>query len=474
MFKKVVLLIILFLLICAGLAFVWFHHITSKTFVERKSTPEVQFTSVEQRLQANAPVDILLLGYGGGNHDGPYLTDSMMLVHMDPKTKKVFLISIPRDIWVKLPISAIGQYSKINAAYAIGLDDNGYPNKPSEFKGSDGGGRLAETMVAQITGVPVEYFVGMDFSGFTKTIDTLGGVDVNVETTFDDYAYPVEDLKDTSCGHPQADINAFIATVSAEPQIWAYFPCRYKHVHFDAGITHMDGETALTYVRSRHSAQDGTDFGRAKRQRNVLLAVKQKILSVGFISKMLPFMNSLGDDVRTDLTLSDLTALAGHTMNFESYKIQTLALTDQNYLIDTVSSDGQDILSPKVGTDNWSDVHAWLAAVFAGKPEPVSALVQVENGTSTSGLALSVANKIDNSGLTILPVKNASTKNAMHTSVTVYGNNLNPSDMSVLQKLFNPSIISIKQATSSAYNVLVVVGDDYIKASPTPSLSQKP
>ena len=231
----------------------------------------------------------------------------------------------------------------------------------------------------------------------------------------------------------------------------------------------MDGETALTYARSRHSTQDGSDFGRATRQRNLLIAVKQKVLSVGFITKILPFMNSLGDEFHTDLTVNDLTTLIQHATTFEGYEIHTEALTDQNYLIDTVSSGGQDILSPKVGTDNWNDVHTWLTDVFGGKPEPESAVVQVENGTNVSGLAQSVSNKLDMIGLSVLPVRNAVTKSAPHTSVTVLTNNLNPSDLSLLQKQFTPSLVSVKEATVSGYNVLVVVGDDYVKTSPTPS-----
>ena len=470
MLKKIVLFTLILFLVIGSMIFLWFHRFTSKTFLFRSVQPQVQFTSVSERLQANVPIDILLLGYGGAGHDGPYLTDSMMDVHIDPSTKKIFLISIPRDIWVKLPTNSTGgQYSKINAAYAIGLDDTNYPNKPSEYKGDDGGGRMAEKAVSGVIGQSIDYFVGMDFSGFKRTIDALGGVDVKVETTFDDLAYPLDNVPDPSCGHSPDDIKAFTATVSAEPQLWAYFPCRYTHVHFDKGVTHMDGETALTYARSRHSTQDGSDFGRATRQRNLLIAVKQKVLSVGFITKILPFMNSLGDEFHTDLTVNDLTTLIQHATTFEGYEIHTEALTDQNYLIDTVSSGGQDILSPKVGTDNWNDVHTWLTDVFGGKPEPESAVVQVENGTNVSGLAQSVSNKLDMIGLSVLPVRNAVTKSAPHTSVTVLTNNLNPSDLSLLQKQFTPSLVSVKEATVSGYNVLVVVGDDYVKTSPTPS-----
>ncbi|MDE2025820.1 MAG: LCP family protein, partial [Patescibacteria group bacterium] len=285
---------------------------------------------MQQSLDNKTAINIALLGYGGGNHDGAYLTDSIMVVHIDPKTQKVFLISIPRDIWVKIPTNGTdGNYWKINASYELGLDDADYPNKQTQFKGTDGGGHLAEYMVSQITGLPINYFVGMDFSGFKHTIDTLGGVDITVETAFTDSQYPIDGKETDLCGHdpseiPQLDQQA----ASTSPEL--VYPCRYENLHFNAGKQHMDGETALSYVRSRHSLQDGTDFGRAKRQRNLLVAVKQKIFSAGFIPQIIPFISSLGDDFRTDLALDDVKTFLANANVLNTYQVQTLALTDQN------------------------------------------------------------------------------------------------------------------------------------------------
>ena len=140
--------------------------------------------------------NILIMGYGGGNHDGAYLTDSMILAHLDFATQKVSLISIPRDLWVKIPFNGDeNQYGKINSAYAIGIDDKNYSNKLQQYQGPAGGGVLAKTIVSQITGLPIDKFVAIDFNGFTKSIDALGGVDVNVEKTFTDTQYPIEGKK---------------------------------------------------------------------------------------------------------------------------------------------------------------------------------------------------------------------------------------------------------------------------------------
>jgi len=463
----------LLVIILIGTLFaLWYHSVHSKVFVTKPAVSIKPPDTIPQHLADKTPFDVLLLGYGGAAHDGPYLTDTMMDVHIDPKTQKIFLLSIPRDLWVTIPTQGnTGSQWKINAAYSFGLDDVDYPNKQAQFKGSDGGGRLAEYMTSQVSGFSIDNFVGMDFSGFVKTIDTLGGVDINVETAFDDFGYPDEAKATDNCGHSDNDIKTFTATASAEPDIWAYFSCRYQKVHFDAGMTYMDGARALIYVRSRHSAQDGTDFGRAQRQRNLLIAVEHKIFSIGFIAQAIPFMNSLKDDVRTDLDTSDIQVLLQNASVLSKYKIISLALTDKNYLTDTFSSNGQAILIPKDGQDTYTNIHLWINDVLAGIPEPASAIVLVENGTKVSGLAQTVANRLAREQIQTVPVQNKDKIVSPITTVVSYTNNLNPSDIAILKKELNVSTISYETATSSAYNVRVIVGDDYNKIQTATSSS---
>lgn len=462
--KPIVISCLVILIIFGALFALWYRETHSKIFLTRTQTSTPPPDTIPQHLADKTPFDILLLGYGGGTHDGPYLTDSMMDVHVDPKSQKIFLLSVPRDLWVSIPTQGNATTSsKINAAYAIGLDDTEYPNKQAQFMGSDGGGRLAEYMVSKVTGVPIDYFVGMDFSGFVKTIDTLGGVDINVQPAFDDPSYPIEtaSASASTCGHSDSDIKAFTATVSAEPDIWAYFPCRYENVQFSAGMQHMDGDRALIYVRSRHSATDGTDFGRAQRQRNLLVAVEKKVFSIGFVQQVIPFMNSLNDDVRTDLAPSDIQALVQSAPAMSKYQVVSLALTDQNYLIDSIASDGEDILIPKSGQDNYSVIQKWLNDVYAGIPEPVPAIVQVENGTSTPGVALTVTNKLASDHIQTLPPTNTKGVLAATTAIVAYTKNVDPTDLATLEKDLNTKTITYASATTSAYNIRVVVGENY-------------
>lgn len=373
--KASLIALAVFLFIAGTGLFLVFKSVSNRVFV-KLIDPSGQSTNISptsnpyaNAIQADftkkTSFNILLLGYGGGQHDGTYLTDSMIVAHIDPVLSKITLISLPRDIWVKFPSD--GQYYKINSAYASGID-----------RGAAVAGKTAREVASVVIGEPIDYFVSLDFAGFVKTIDTLGGVDINVDVAFDDYQYPIDGKEDELCGHTSDELPALLSSQSATLNPELVFPCRYEHLHFDKGLVHMDGATALKYVRSRHSVQDGSDFGRSRRQKNLILAVKQKVLSVGFISKAIPFFTSLGNDVRTDLSLDETKELMAHSSILSSFTVNSLALTDENYLNDSYSSDGQFILVPKAGQDNWTEVQNYI---FTSLLPPTPTLTPVPQST---------------------------------------------------------------------------------------------
>lgn len=469
--KKLLSFILLFLILLGSVGYLWYHRVTGKIFVKSDTQKKANLpTSLKGYFDTKTPFSIAVAGYGGGNHDGAYLTDTIIVVHVDPKTQKVFLISIPRDIWIKIPTDGQnGKYWKLNAAYTLGLDNIQFPNKLAEFNSTDGGGRLLEYSLGQVTGENIPYFVGLDFSGFTHSIDTLGGVDINVNPAFTDPEYPLDGKEADLCGHTPEEIpilDVQVATTAAE----LVYPCRYEKLHFDAGLQHMDGTTALKYVRSRHSLEDGSDFGRAQRQRKLLLAVKQKIFSVGFASRVIPFMSSLGDDVRTDMTAEDVQTIIQHATELNGYSIETLALTDQNYLIDTVSSDNQSILASIDGMDTWDSVHTWLTNTFTGAPVPVIPIVRVLNGTKAPGLAQYATNGLDALHVQTRPPGSVADHATPKTTITVYDPTISPKTLAALKQLFNVASIGMgNTATPSGYNIEIVLGADY-----QPSISTTP
>ncbi|NTU73097.1 hypothetical protein HGB07_02890 [Candidatus Roizmanbacteria bacterium] len=324
--------------------------------------------------------NILIAGYGGAGHDGAYLTDTMIAANIDLKTKKVHMLSLPRDTWVDIPTKSGADYhEKINAVYQMELFPKDYPDV--QTLDANVTGDVFSSKVEEVTGLKMDNYVFVDFTGFKKAIDILGGIDVNVEKTFDDYEYPIDGKEKDLCGkddqfhqvekylgpisadlvaerdtlfkdHP--DLQTFFDNITKDPAV--AFPCRYEHLHFDKGLTHMTGETALKYARSRHSLQDGTDFGRAARQQRVIEAVKDKVVSVGFLPKIIPLMDELSQHIKVDISPSVIQKFIGEAKNAGLYKIKTLVLSDSNYLKSGTASTGAYILTSREGIDKWDSV----------------------------------------------------------------------------------------------------------------------
>ncbi len=222
--------------------------------------------------------NLLLFGGAGGEHAGADLTDTMIFVSLD-SAGKVSMLSIPRDIWVP------SMRAKINTAYHYGEEKQ--PDK--------GGFILAKSAVNEIINQPVQFVGLINFADFQKVIDTLGGVDINVERAFDDNEFPIAGLENDLC---DGDLE---------------YKCRYEPLHFDAGLQHMNGATALKYVRSRHAEGDeGTDFARGARQEKLLLALKDKLLSKRLLTrpkKIQQLYQELSSAVSTDIPASIYPAL---------------------------------------------------------------------------------------------------------------------------------------------------------------------
>jgi polyisoprenyl-teichoic acid--peptidoglycan teichoic acid transferase len=459
--KILAILVIIILGFVAYSSYSWSKNIKDKIFVAKNKT-QASLPTIADNLKSQTPFNILLLGYGGGKHDGAYLTDTIIVTHIDPKLKKVTLISIPRDIWVKIPTDKTeGSYWKINAAYTLGLNDQAYPNKEEQFKGTNGGGRLAEYMSELVTGLPINNFIGGDFAGFVKTIDTLGGVDINIDIAFEDDVYPIFGKENELCDvspDAVASYSAQIATDSA--QIEDFFPCRFEKLSFPKGLQRMDGETALKYVRSRHSLQDGTDFGRSKRQLNLILAVKKQVLSIGFIPKILPFISSLQDDFRTDLSLNDVQTLITNANSLSKYTIQSIAITDQNLLSYSFTPDGQSVLIPKSGLDNWSGIHNWITSYINPNYLVKDPQILVENATGIGGLAKKITDKLKNEKYIVLDPLTAA-KQTTQTTITVFDRKIDPQLLTTLQREFAVYSIQHRSSTNQDYDILITLGKDY-------------
>ena len=292
--------------------------------------------------------NVILLGYGGGGHEGSLLTDALVIIRIDLISKRAYLISLPRDTWVKIPSG--GEEYKINNAFALGVSEGDF---------SAGFAKVKE-VIAMVTGAPIDYVVAVDFAEFKNIIDTLGGVEVEVPVAFDDYFYPIKGRENDTCGKSPAEI-ADLHQLYSDTELHHQFECRYEHIHFDTGATLMDGGTALKFVRSRASSQHGGDFARSQRQVAVLSGIKEKLISVNALTKVDELFEQLGGLVKTDLDLVTLKNLLEVFGDPGLYTTSFIGLTTDNVFVAGKSANGQFILIPKEGNGVWSGVQNYIA-----------------------------------------------------------------------------------------------------------------
>lgn len=280
--------------------------------------------SIAYKLQNNQPVNILVLGIGGAENDAPTLSDTIMVITIDPQSKRVVETSVPRDLWVRFDAWTDGRSyaNKINVANEIGSDDSYsiYPCcKKPDFTGRDGGGHFAESVVGNVTGIKFDRYVTVDFKAFRDTVDALGGVDITLDTPLDDCHYP--DYHDGYINH------------GVPPG----HPCPPgSGIHFPAGPQHVDGEKALELARSRDASEpeQATDFARAKRQQTIVQAIRKKALSVNAIAKLPDLMNAVQKNVRTDMDVNDIQALYDWGSKVSDSAFVKVALTNTDLLRD--------------------------------------------------------------------------------------------------------------------------------------------
>jgi len=293
-FLKHVIFVRLFLLFGIGVVVVWIGVVTIRFIRDSQVGSFVRlagnfiFAPEEEVDPISGRVNILLLGKGGDGHEAPDLTDSVMLLSLTNIDRgrpfgigdksKISIISMPRDIWIT------SLRAKLNSVYYWGNQ-----------KQSGGGLVLAKSTVEEITGQPIQYGIVIDFSGFKKIIDVLGGINVDVQNSFTDNDFPIAGREDDLCG--------------GDPQ----YRCRYESISFNKGLQYMDGETALKFVRSRHAlGEEGTDIARAARQERVIQAIKNKTLTRDVYtspSKLISLKNAVLDSVETDITPDEAAVL---------------------------------------------------------------------------------------------------------------------------------------------------------------------
>lgn len=250
---------------------------------------------------ANGYTNLLLLGRGDRGHDGQDLTDSMMIVSLDPRrSKSVVMVSIPRDLYITSPVKLTS--GRVNTLFR---DAKGWIKAEEGLSDAEASPKAlaltAEEVGAQF-GVEIHRTVMVNFSAFTELVDAVGGLDIIVPN----------DLVDSE--YPNANENG------------------YELFVLRAGPQHIDGETALKYVRSRHST---SDFDRSARQQQVLHALAEKMRESGWLrnpTKLLDLWRIASSNTETNMTMGELLGLAGIGERIERTNVLSIQLSDRTFL----------------------------------------------------------------------------------------------------------------------------------------------
>lgn len=293
-------------------------------------------------LREKDDLNILILGVAGGSHPGAQLTDTIILTSINTSKQEVTLISIPRDLYIK------DIESKINAAYMRG------------------GFALIKEMIYKVTGLEIDYIVKVDFTSFKNLIDLVGGIDIEVENSFYDPGYPVLAQDNELCGLKEDEAQK-LATSTARP--WEVFPCRYEALTFKKGLTHIDGETALKFARSRNAeGEEGTDFARSRRQQKVIITLRDKLLESGILLnplKLIEFYTIVSKNIETDIELIYLDDFVGIAQKLKDAKAKNVIIDDNNFLFNPpIEEYGAWVLIPKKGENDFSEIKEYIKKVI--------------------------------------------------------------------------------------------------------------
>jgi LCP family protein required for cell wall assembly len=328
-----------------------------------------------------------------------------MLASIDPVNKTASLVSIPRDMWVQGPN---GSAMKVNAAYATAkYKELGKIDTDSKDEAAIKAGVTAiDKQVEDILGVNIHYNMLVDFKAFRQAINTVGGVEVNV---------------------PEQLYDPTMAWENGRNPVLA-----------KAGLQTFDGKKALMYVRSRHTS---SDFARSERQRAVLLALKDKVVTLGTLSnpiKISELISAFGNNVYSDLSLADSVSLAKIFKDIKNTNIKSIGLADEgNSFVTTGAVGDQSVVLPKAGMFDFSDIRSYIRGVLAdGYIKKENSNIVILNGTEREGLATLKGDTLKSYGYNVTKLDNAPTANYDRTVIIDRTNGADKYTKNYLEKRF--------------------------------------
>ncbi len=384
---------------------------------------EIETWSGEDRL------NFLFLGVDQRcDEDGPTHTDSIIIATVDPLRNTAALLSLPRDLWVEIPGFGV---DRVNQAYYFG----------QAFEYPGGGQKLALETVESLLGIPVDYYVTVNFQGFVDAVDLIGGIEVDVPESIDDPDYP-----DNCYG--------------------------YEPFSIEEGTQRLSGQDALKYARTR--ATFGGDVDRAQRQQEVMLAVRDQVFTLNQLPRLFiqapRLWRTFQDNLDTNLALEDALELALLMQEIPPENIKT-AVLDFNYVYNETTPDGRQVLVPL--RDEIRGLRNELftppevpPAVIEDLPELMrdeGARVAIYNGTAVFGLAAETQDYLEDLGVTVSEIGNADSATYSNSQIIDYGSH-ESTVLFLVQEMGIPPLNASSETDPDAaqdYDLLVIIGNDW-------------
>jgi len=402
----------------------------SKIFTENKGagSPFLSFlgdVKAEQlKGEGDGRINILLVGMGGTGHPGGDLTDTIIVASIDPKNKDMAMLSLPRDLLAEIPGN--GQ-TRLNAAYHYG-EEMKRIGRTLDGKEVDGP-ELSKITIGEITDLPIHYYIAMDFEGFVRLVDKLGGLDIYVDKKIYDPYYPSGDF-------------------------------RYEYFELAKGQHHMDGGLALKYARSRKTT---SDFDRARRQQKVISAMKEKAISLDILTnpkKILDIAKILGDHTRTDIQPWEIERMISIVKEIDTSKVITKVIdTGPKGPLMGKTINGMAMLVPRAG--DYSEIAEIAHSIFT---DPYlaeeKARVVIQNGTSNTGLAYRVSETLKAYGYNVIEVTNAYGWQAK-TEIIDYTDNRKPFTLKFLAARLGARIRHASPTSDDSPDLTIIIGNNY-------------
>lgn len=385
-------------------------------------------------------VNILLAGDSADDpgHAGGTLTDSIMILSINTKDHTAFMLSVPRDLYVKMPGDG---YAKINAANVYGsaehFSGSGYPA---------GGMGLLEKIIEQDFGININYYALIDYNAFKQAVDAVGGIDLNIQSSDPRGLYD-----------PDTD--------------WT---TRGVLVKLSNGTHHLNGQQALDLARARGDAYGSygfpmADFDRTTHQRQMLVALKSKAVSAGVVTNPIrlgQLFDAIGGNVKTDFTLSNVHRLYDVTKGINTNSIKSLSLDNaggKDLLQGYDAPDGESTLIPAAGLDNYNQIQNFLRGLTSNNPVVKEAAnIVVLNGTNSYGLAAQKQKVLESHYLNVTQIGDASASQAK-TLIIDNSAGKKPATKQLLESIYGNNVTTTNPYSSTyKADFIIVLGSDQV------------